>query len=200
MTDRFIEVGKIVSTQGLKGEVRVYPNTDFPERFLEPGQRWLLRPGNKDPQPVKLLRGRYLDGKGLYVVQLEGFSTITEAEGLRDAQLMVLEGDRPTLEDGEFHIPDLIGLEVFDQATQNFIGTVISLIPAGNHLLEVQRPDPKATTVLIPFVMAIVPIVDLNRRRLEITPPAGLIDELPIPGSERELEAESELEKATKDL
>lgn len=194
MTDRFIEVGKIVSTQGLKGEVRVYPNTDFPERFLEPGQRWLLRPGSKDPQPIKLLRGRYLDGKGLYVVQLEGFSTITEAEGLRDAQLMVPEGDRPTLEDGEFHIPDLIGLEVFDQATQNLIGTVISLIPAGNHLLEVQRPDPKATTVLIPFVMAIVPIVDLPRRRLEITPPAGLIDDLSIHLSE------SESKEATKDL
>ena len=78
MTDRFIEIGKIVSTQGLKGEVWVYPNTDFPERFLEPGQRWLLRPGSKEPQPIKLLRGRYLDGKGLYVVQLEGFNTITE--------------------------------------------------------------------------------------------------------------------------
>ena len=56
----------------------MYPNTDFPERFLEPGQRWLLRPGSKEPQPIKLLRGRYLDGKGLYVVQLEGFNTITE--------------------------------------------------------------------------------------------------------------------------
>jgi 16S rRNA processing protein RimM len=179
MTDRFIEVGKIVAPQGLKGEVRVYPNTDFPERFLAPGNRWLLRPGSHDPQPVKLLRGRYLDGKGLYVVQLEGINTITDAEALRDFKLMVPESDRPALEDGEFHIPDLIGLEVFDQRTQALIGTVISLIPAGNHLLEVQRSDPKASTVLIPFVMAIVPIVDLHRRRLEITPPVGLIDDLP---------------------
>ncbi|MBM0742810.1 ribosome maturation factor RimM [Phormidium sp. CLA17] len=191
MTDRFIEIGKIVSTQGLKGEVRVYPNTDFPERFLEPGKRWLLRPGGKDPQPTQLLRGRYLDGKGLYVVQLEGINTITDAEGLRDSKLMVPEGDRPALEEGEFHIPDLIGLEVFDQATQTLVGTVVSLIPAGNHLLEVQRPDPEASTVLIPFVMAIVPIVDLHRRRLEITPPAGLIpdesiDNLLIPSAEGE--------------
>ncbi len=194
MTDRFIEVGKIVSTQGLKGEVRVYPNTDFPERFLEPGQRWLLRPRGKEPQPIKLLRGRYLDGKGLYVVQLEGINTITEAEGLRDSQLMVPEGDRPALEEGEFHIPDLIGLDVFDQVTQTLVGTVISMIPAGNHLLEVQRPDPKATTVLIPFVMAIVPIVDLHRRRIEITPPVGLIDDLPINS------VESEVEEATDNL
>ncbi|MEX0268750.1 ribosome maturation factor RimM [Leptolyngbyaceae cyanobacterium UHCC 1019] len=194
MTDRFIEVGKIVAPQGLKGEVRIYPNTDFPERFLEPGKRWLLRPGNKEPQSIKLLRGRYLDGKGLYVVKLEGVNTITDAEGLRDSKLMVLAGDRPTLEDGEFHIPDLIGLEVFDQTTQKLIGTVISLIPAGNHLLEVQRPDPKANTVLIPFVMEIVPIVDLHRRRLEITPPVGLIDDLPI------ALVESDVEKATENL
>ncbi|MCY7390431.1 MAG: ribosome maturation factor RimM [Leptolyngbyaceae cyanobacterium CAN_BIN12] len=183
MSDRFIEIGKIVAPQGLKGEVRVYPNTDFPERFLEPGQRWLLRSGSKDPQPIKLLRGRYLDGKGLYVVQLEGITTISEAETLRDSHLMVPEGDRPALEDGEFHIPDLIGLEVFDQATQTLVGTVVSLIPAGNHLLEVQRPDPDAKTVLIPFVMAIVPLVDLHHRRLEITPPVGLIDDLSITAS-----------------
>lgn len=194
MTDRFIEVGKIVAPQGLKGEMRVYPNTDFPERFLAPGKRWLLRPGSSEPQPITLLRGRYLDGKGLYVVQLEGINTITDAEGLRDSKLMVPEGDRPTLEDGEFHIPDLIGLEVFDQVTQTLVGTVISLIPAGNHLLEVQRPDPKASTVLIPFVMAIVPVVDLHRRRLEITPPIGLIDDLPIHG------VESDLEEATENL
>ena len=104
------------------------------------------------------------------------------------------EGDRPALEDGEFHIPDLIGLEVFDQVTQTLIGTVISLIPAGNHLLEVQRPNPKANTVLIPFVMAIVPLVDLHRRRLEITPPIGLIDDLPIHL------VESDVEEATENL
>jgi 16S rRNA processing protein RimM len=116
-------------------------------------------------------------------VQLEGIHTITDAEALRDSKLMVPEGDRPALEDGEFHIPDLIGLEVFDQATQTLVGTVISLIPAGNHLLEVQRPDPKAKPVLIPFVMAIVPTVDLPHRRLEITPPIGLIDDLSVNAS-----------------
>jgi 16S rRNA processing protein RimM len=183
MIHEFIEIGKIVAPQGLKGEVRVYPSTDFPERFLQPGQRWLLRRGSKDPQPIKLLSGRYLDGKGLYVVQLEGIQTINDAETLREAKLMVPSNDRPRLEEGEFHIPDLIGLEVFDQATQTLVGTVISVIPAGNHLLEVQPPNPEAKPVLIPFVMEIVPIVDLQHRRLEITPPIGLIDDEAIKAS-----------------
>jgi 16S rRNA processing protein RimM len=48
------------------------------------------------------------------------------------------------------------------------------VIPAGNDLLEVERPN--GSKVLIPFVEPIVPIVDLNQRRVEITPPAGLLE------------------------
>jgi 16S rRNA processing protein RimM len=175
----FLPIGKIVAAQGMKGEVRVYPESDFPERFLAPGTRWLQRSPSHQPEPIELVRGRYLDGKGLYVVQFAGVTDRDQAEALRDGQLFVPEGDRPPLEEGEFHILDLIGLTVFDQATQTLIGTVSSIIQAGNTLLEVQRDAAEATkqpAVLIPFVEAIVPLVDLQQRRIEITPPPGLID------------------------
>lgn len=178
MSDRWLAVGKIIAPQGLKGEVRVYPDSDFPERFVEPGQRWLLRPGATEPEPIELLKGRSLDGKGLYVVQLAGITDRTQAETLRGCQIMVPASDRLPLDPDEFHVADLIGLQVFDQATQTLIGTVTNIIPAGNDLLEVQRSPapPNAKPLLIPFVMAIVPIVDLAHQRIEITPPAGLID------------------------
>jgi 16S rRNA processing protein RimM len=177
----FLEIGKIVSPQGLKGEVRVYPSSDFPERFEEPGRRWLLRPGKTEPEPIELVSGRYLAGKGLYVLQFAGVCTCDQAEALRNCMLLVPASDRPVLAADEFHILDLIGLSVIDQESQDVIGTVISVFSAGNDLLEVQRPDPadpsrKAVTVLIPFVKAIVPVVDLNQRRIEVTPPAGLIE------------------------
>ncbi len=178
-TPHFLPIGKIVAAQGMKGEVRVYPESDFPERFLAPGTRWLLRSHSTQPEPIELIRGRYLDGKGLYVVQFAGVTDRTQAEALRDGQLFVPEGDRPPLEEGEFHILDLIGLEVFDQATQVVVGTVVSIVQAGNDLLEVQRGQTgakKAQTLLIPFVDAIVPVVDLQQRRIEITPPSGLIE------------------------
>lgn len=180
LAPHFLTIGKIVAAQGMKGEVRVYPESDFPERFLAPGTRWLLRSPSSTPEPIELTRGRYLDGKGLYVVQFAGVSDRTQAEALRDCLLFVPEGDRPPLKDGEFHILDVIGLEVFDQATQTLIGTVSSIIQAGNDLLEVQRANQagakKLQTVLIPFVEAIVPVVDLEQRRMEITPPPGLIE------------------------
>lgn len=170
----WLEVGKIVAAQGLKGEVRVYPNSDFPERFEQPGERWLLRPNAAQPEPIKLLSGRYIANKGLYVVQFAGVTTREQAEALRDCQLLVPESDRPPLEEGEFHVIDLLGLEVYDQATQQRIGTVTDVLSAGNDLLEVELTAGK--TVLIPFVEAIVPIVDLEQRRVEVTPPAGLIE------------------------
>jgi 16S rRNA processing protein RimM len=181
-----LAIGKIVGAQGMKGEVRVYPDSDFPERFEQPGQRWLLHPNGTEPQPIELAAGRYLDGKGLYIVKFAGVKDRTQAEGLRGVQILVPRSDRPPLEAGEFHVLDLVGLQVFDQASQALVGTVVDVLAAGNDLLEVAlthadpetktAPETKATTVLIPFVEAIVPVVDLAQQRIEITPPAGLIN------------------------
>lgn len=169
----WLEVGKIVASQGLKGEVRIYPDSDFPQRFEQPGKRWLLYPNTTAPQPIELLSGRYIPNKGLYIVRFQGITDRDQAEALRDCRLLVPKQDRPALEAGEFHVADLVGLQVFDQATQALVGMVTEVLAAGNDLLEVQRGS--GEKVLIPFVEAIVPIVDLEQQRIEITPPAGLI-------------------------
>ncbi|MDX2214178.1 MAG: ribosome maturation factor RimM [Oculatellaceae cyanobacterium bins.114] len=183
----WIGIGKIVSAQGLKGEVRVYPDSDFPERFEQPGKRWLLRSPKATPEPVELVSGRYMPGKNLFVLRLAGIDDREQAEALRDSVLLVPESDRPLLEEDEFHVLDLIDLQVFDQATGALIGTVTDVIPAGNDLLEVKlhQAQGKASKVLIPFVKAIVPVVDLPARRLEISPPPGLIE--PIPDADDEV-------------
>jgi 16S rRNA processing protein RimM len=170
----WLDIGKIVAAQGLKGEVRIYPNTDFPERFEQPGKRWLLRPGATQPEPIELLSGHYIGHKGLYVVRFAGIHERNQAEALRDCRILVPVSERPALEAGEFHVADLIGLTVVEQATQAPVGTVTDVFPAGNDLLEVTLI--KGAKVLVPFVEAIVPVVDLEQRRIEITPPAGLIE------------------------
>lgn len=178
----WMEIGKIVGAHGLKGELRVYPDSDFPERFEKPGPRWLLHPGETEPTTVNLTSGRFLESKGIYVIRLREINYRDQAEALRDCRLVVPEGDRLPLEEDEYHILDLIGLSVYDQASQTLLGTVVSVIPAGNDLLEVERVGSDAASAsspqrtLIPFVKAIVPVVDLEQRRIEITPPPGLLD------------------------
>ncbi len=186
--DKWLEIGTIVAPQGLDGLVRVYPSSDFPERFIEPGQRWLLRPGETQPEPIELLDGRYIQGKGIYVVELAGIEIREQAEALRNSILLVPKTARIGLEEDEFHLEDLIGLAVFDQLSGADLGIVTEIISAGNDLLVVKKINaPEATEenskkskkktsdLLIPFVKEIVPIVDLPNRRLEINPPPGLL-------------------------
>ncbi|MEH1939217.1 MAG: ribosome maturation factor RimM [Nostoc sp.] len=179
--DDWLEIGKIVAPQGLSGELRVYPVSDFPERFEVPGKRWLLCSGDIEPQPIELLTGRYISNKNLYVIKLAGVENCDRAEALRGCKLMVPASDRPQLSEDEYHVLDLIGLEVFMQASGELVGTVVDIIPAGNDLLEVKlhesfATDKKQKTVLIPFVEAIAPVVDLKSNRIEITPPPGLLE------------------------
>ena len=224
--DSWITVGRIVAAQGLNGEVRVYPESDFPDRFLVAGDRWLRYPDQAEPKLVKLKKGRYIPKKNLYVVKFEGVDYRDQAEALRGTELLVPESDRPDLEDGEFHVMDLVGLEVVLQETGEFIGRVVDLISVGNDLLEVELPMPtepatektdepanapqateaelkqqekaaftrrkgrrkaarerkkaakpkKAPRLLVPFVHDIVPVVDLEAGRIELTPPPGLLD------------------------
>ena len=134
----WIEIGKIVAAQGLDGEVRVYPDSDFPERFIEPGKRWILRPNKTEPEPIEFLGGRYIPGKGLYAVEVEGVEDRDGAEALRGCKLFVEKGDRPYLEPDEFYVQDLIGMEVFNQLTGEILGKVSDIIAAGNDLLEVE--------------------------------------------------------------
>lgn len=133
-------IGRIVGAHGLNGHVKVYPESDFPERFTVPGDRWLKKP-NSEPVPIRLTSGRFLDGKSQYLVKLEGVNFRDQAEDLRKAELLVEESDRLALDPGEFHVSDLIGLTVVLQADQSIIGTVRDVYTTGHDMLEVELAD-----------------------------------------------------------
>lgn len=174
MSESWLSVGHLVGAQGLRGDVKINPRSDFPERFTTPGQRWLSHPRGEEPMAVKLLRGRQLPGKKVFVVHFDGVDTREGAEALVGRELLVQADDRPELDEGEFHRMDLVGLEVrLDEDTET-IGTVTDLISGGNDLLEIHLKDGR--TVLVPFVKTIVPDVELELGWLRITPPPGLLD------------------------
>nr|WP_271255274.1 ribosome maturation factor RimM [Pseudanabaena sp. Chao 1811] len=176
MTEYWLMIGKIVSPQGLKGEVRVLSYSDFPERFENAGKRWIAASEKDEPQEIMMLSGREVAGKkNLFVVRLEGINDCDRAEALRNYLMFIPTSDRPYLEPNEYMIADLVGCNVYHQPTGKLLGEVISIIAAGNDLLEVRNPDDEEIE-LIPFVEAIVPFVDIKQKRIEVTPPKGLID------------------------
>lgn len=136
-------IGRIVGPHGVKGELKIYPDSDFPERFLTPGDRWLRSPSSTEPQAVTLLSGRFLEGKGLYVIKLAEITQRQQAEALRQGELLVPVSDRPPLDEGEFYAQDLVGLAVRLAHSDQAIGRVVDVLTAGNDLLAIELfPDP----------------------------------------------------------
>jgi 16S rRNA processing protein RimM len=174
LTD-WMEIGKVVGAQGLQGEIRIYPDSDFPERFLTPGERWLLRAGQQELESAYLEKGRFLESKGLYVLRLRNVDSREQADLLRGAKLMVPIADRPPLEEGEFHVLDLVGMTVINGYTQERIGTVIGVANAGHDLLEIETQPPHPQKVLVPLVKEFVKSLDLQQKRIELLPIPGLI-------------------------
>ena len=172
-SNEWLPVGKVVAVQGLKGELRINPASEFPERFTEPGTRWLKARG-KAPKEIELKSGRQLPGKSLFVVRFAGVESREAAEALVGQTLMVPADDRPELEQSEFHLLDLLGLEARLSADGAVIGTVSDLISGGNDLLEITTSEGRK--LLIPFVEAIVPEVQLEDGWLLLTPPPGLLE------------------------
>ena len=172
--DEWLMVGKLVGAQGLRGELKVNPASDFPERFTKPGPRWVRSRRGEQPLEIQLRSGRQLPGRSLFIVRVEGVNDRAAAETLVGKELLVQGDDRPELEEGEFLLLDLVGLEARLTADGPALGTVSDLISGGNDLLEIKRPDGK--TLLVPFVEAIVPEVHLKEGWLLLTPPPGLLD------------------------
>ena len=174
----WMEIGSIVGAQGIKGEVKVYPNSDFPERFERAGERWLWGTQDLEPRSIQLTRGYEIPGRNLYVVQLAGINNRSQAENLRGQMLLLPTTDRPKLATGEYHSQDLLGLPVFHQTAGVEIGIVTDIFTAGHEVLvvSVADRDGKTAEAMIPFVKEIVPLVDLANRRIEILPPPGLLE------------------------
>lgn len=173
LTPPLVEVGLVVAAQGLKGELRVHSCSDFPERFLEPGPRWLQKP-DEPPMAVELLRGRCLSRNGLYGIRLKGIETRNQAEALVRQRLLADANTRPPLAAGEFHLLDLEGLEVRLDPAGPALGTVVDLLHGGNDLLEI-RLHHGGQSVLVPFVEAIVPQVCIEEGWILLCPPPGLL-------------------------
>ena len=173
---RWLAVGLITSPHGINGKLKVKSLSDFDERFTKPGTRWLQRE-KEIPLKIELTSGFKQPGKETFIISIKGIINRNQSETLKNYKILVKTNNLPNLKKEEFHLTELINLEVkiLENNKLKTIGKVINLENERNNLLVIQLQE-NQKKVLVPFVNEIVPTVDLNKNYLTINPPKGLLD------------------------
>ena len=168
-------IARIVKPQGRRGEVLAEIHTDFPQRYQQGSAAFLQRPGSPAPFPVTI-EGSWLH-KDRVVLKFAGIDSISDAEPLRGAQLVIPPEDRMDLEPGAAYIQDLCGCDLVDLAVEGapVVGTIRDVIrqPETTDLLVVTTPD--GDEHWIPFAAAYRPHIDLAGQRVSLYLPAGIL-------------------------
>ena len=169
-------MGRITKAHGLKGGIKLELYTDDPDRRFTRGAVFTLQVPAESPwsgRTITLDELRWYNGHP--VAFFEGVADRTAAETLARAILWVeQDADADTGEDDAWYDHQLVGLRVLRDGVE--VGTVarVDHLPAQD-LLAVDTPD--RGEVLVPFVSAIVPTVDIAAGTVVVTPPTGLFEE-----------------------
>jgi len=167
--DRLVCIGRVSGAHGMAGEIKVAPLTDAPEQYR--ALHALVLDTAHGLRAVEIEERR--DAGGQWVLKLKGLATRTAAEELRGAEVLVEEAEVAPLRENEYFTADLVGCAV-ETVTGEAVGSVAGVLKAGGqHLLQVSGA---LGTVLVPLSETIVKEVLLDRRRIRIDPPPGLLE------------------------
>ncbi|MHB1456681.1 MAG: ribosome maturation factor RimM [Armatimonadota bacterium] len=162
-----ILIGEVVSTFGHKGEVKVYPHTDFPER-LSSRTEVFMRLDGVEPRMLKIRKSRI--NKNVVIIQFDGYNDMTDAESLRGAKLYTSKTAQVPLPEGEFYIDDIIGIRVFTSDGDD-LGVV-------NEVLRSPANDVYVTDrAMIPAVKEFVVSLDIKEKKMVVKPVEGLVQD-----------------------
>lgn len=170
----FYDVGKIVNTQGLKGELRIISVTDFPEERYRKGS--LLHVfGAHLPEPLAVTVATHRRHKQFDIVSFEGYGHINAVESWKGGQLKVAAEALQPLEEDSYYYHEIIGLTVKDSQGVP-IGQIVEILsPAANDVWVV-CPESGNKDILVPFIDDVVKKVDIRQQEVIIERIEGLID------------------------
>ncbi len=186
-----LRVGRLVKAHGLKGALKLELYTDDPDGRFVPGASFTVQVPEASPwhgKSVTVREFRWMNSHP--VVFLDDVNDRDAAEALVKAILWVDQDGDAVAEDDAWFDHQLVGLDVFRDGERAGRVTRVDHFPAQD-LLIVQR-DGDDAEILVPFVKAIVPEVDVAAGRVIVTPPAGLFEELPADEADEATETSAE--------
>lgn len=166
----FFEIGKIVNAHGIKGEVRIFPISDDPEKFEKIESLFISSPkGEKE----YFIEGRKYH-KQFVILKLQGIDDMNTAIGLKGSLLKVPYDKGVKLNKDEYYIKDIYDISVYDDE-ENFLGTVTDILFTGaNDVYEITKEGEKP--FLIPAIKQCILNVDIENNKMTVKLLEGLKD------------------------
>ncbi|MGH9669657.1 MAG: ribosome maturation factor RimM [Terriglobales bacterium] len=184
----FVTVARVVRSQGRRGEVAAELLTDFPERFAERRRLFALDASGRRELELE----SHWRHKGGVVLKFRGVESIAAAEALAGCEIQILREERAALPQGAAYVGDLMGCAVFDGEQQ--LGT-IAAVQSGAGEAPLLLVKAEAREYLIPFAAEYVENLDLERRRVALRLPAGML-EIGAPMTEEEKRSQRDAGRA----
>ena len=165
-----VAIAKIAKPRGLKGEVIADLLTDFPERFNELVDLTAVGADGRRSE-LKIENAWFQNGR--VVLKFEGVDSVEQAEDLRNLEICVAETEAIKLESDEYYDWQLADLDVITVGGER-LGSVREIMRTGG--TENLVVAGKTREFLIPFAESICVEVDLERKRILVDPPEGLLE------------------------
>ena len=164
-----LKVGVITTTHGVRGEVKVYPTTDEPERFLE--LDYVLLDTGRELRKLEIKNVKFF--KNLVILKFKGVDNINEIEKYKGRDLWIPREEGQELEEDEYYIADLLGMSVVLENGQEF-GTLKDVMETGaNDVYIIDSAE--HGEVLLPAIKECILDVDLEKNVMTIHLMKGLI-------------------------
>lgn len=170
-SESLLEIGKIIGTHGLRGDLKVRMHSGDPEALLVTDQVTLHLPSGEKLTAKPVRQSLH---KGQVLLRLQDFESINLVEHMIGGQVLLPEDQLPELEDDEFYWSQLVGLQVVDK-DRGAIGKLQDMFSTAAHDTYVVKGE--YGEVLIPAVAQIVLEIDLEKQVMNVDLPDGLIPE-----------------------
>ena len=167
--EELLQVGVITQTHGIRGEVKVFPTTDDPTRFQD--LKHVLLDTGKETLPLEIENVKFF--KQFVILKFKGYDNINDVERYTRCPLLVERSEAVPLEEDEYYITDMIGIQVTTDEGEDF-GVLKDVMATGaNDVYVIDHPS--AGEVLVPAIKECILEVDIPGRKMKIHVMDGLI-------------------------
>ena len=170
MSEDLLRVGVITSTHGIRGEVKVYPTTDDPNRFKK--LKNYIIDGRREKINVTVESAKFF--KQYVILKFKEFSNINDIESFVKCDLLVTRQNALPLKEGEYYICDLVGLNVITDTGMN-IGKLKDVLETGANNVYIVE-DENGNEILIPVIDQCILNHDLEKKTITVHLIPGLLD------------------------